>query len=278
MFDRNFVRFLFLSIALQTMVSENANAVYSSQTGRFLNRDPIGYSTDDQLLYSFCRAKALKRTDPSGNVPYTIDDQPLSNLNSDARVKCEDFLGDFLANPMTNNWPDDAKKQLTQSPNIFCGDCYADPKIDAPSYSWGDKICNVCLDNTQGGRLPEEWASWLIHELTHCSRHYPCGKKDNTGPPTSVPPQMIPPPISDPRWTCSKCLKEERGVYDDQCAWLFPNDPIKRAACVEYGLCLSCKDHPCKGQTQWYKNCSKLTMPEIFPGVPSSGGYPHSKR
>ncbi len=263
--------------SLKSSVSKCESPSTTTTIG-FLTRNPIGYSTDDQLLYSYCSGKSLKRLDPTGNVAYTIDDGNPSALPADAKVECGTFLIDFLRNPQTNGWPEVAVDELSQSPNIFCGDCYSDSKIAAPSYSWGETICNICLDDTNGKRLPEEWSSWLLHELTHCNKDYPCGKTNTPGPPTSVPPQKIPKPVWTGKDHCKTCLDTERPVYRQQCKWLFPNDPKKQLDCVEFGLCLSCKDHPCNSYNQWYKSCKTTSMPEISPGVPSSGGYPPSER
>ncbi len=66
MLSRYYVGVLFLSIALHTIVSGNANATYSPQTGRFLNRDPVRYEGSKWGLYEYISSCPLADTDSSG--------------------------------------------------------------------------------------------------------------------------------------------------------------------------------------------------------------------
>jgi hypothetical protein len=76
MFGRYYIGVLFLSIALNSMFTIDANAVYSPQTGRFLNRDPIGYH-GGYSLYAYCKDMPLMRVDPMGWISEQVAMDPV---------------------------------------------------------------------------------------------------------------------------------------------------------------------------------------------------------
>ena len=122
MFGRYYIGVLFLSIALHTMVSDDANAIYSSQTGRFLNRDPIGYTAGSNNIYEYVAAGPLRANDPFG---LCADCKGRGGTPVGGAVTLVDSIEDSEIDEYFNKWVRQSDRQDKDVPEI---DRLANPK------------------------------------------------------------------------------------------------------------------------------------------------------
>jgi hypothetical protein len=213
----------------------------------FLTRDPIGYLGGSLDLYGFVRGRTLHSVDPSG-----LSDL-IPNLQS-----CSDFLRDISEGDYDQavGVPKPISDRIKNGGDyVFCGNCNG---IQNRSWDEGGR-CHICLSDTATS-YPDQWFAILVHELTHCGQ-FKCPKRNM--------PIVVGPPIPLPQapvggGDCTKCQQLEAAAYQSQCGYLFPNNPIKKAACIKAGVCYSCAG-ACSKDRGFVGRCKSAVFPVYYP-------------
>lgn len=235
----------------------------SGLTGRFLTRDPMRYISGYSLYSNYL---SQDRVDPSGLQTQIVPVQDLPAITlpvfqigpidplpriptfppiippgtlDPPKISCNQFLTRMR---QSNSLPGSVTAELKCNPNIFCAPrCQEGPGPGNSSFPNGGR-CQVCLNSGNQG-VYEDWMGLLIHELTHCNQFrrppFPscgCPQQPHQGP---NPP---PPPLS--LGSYEGCKEAETEAYTAQCQYLFPNSPDLQQACLNAGVCSSCKHYP----------------------------------
>jgi len=259
------------------------NRVYHPTLGRFVQRDPIGYSAGDVSLYRYVNNMPCIYMDIFGqDISCNDEDEEefdghycgcsasyadIINLTIETIQPC-DCKG-LLHNALNDLAENDLLIQAMKcNVNIQCSDnCTSSRQpIDAITSQSSDGYIHICIKNgsdmfPQDSDPQKNFNGLLIHELIHVKQYL-----RNKGACKNTPYGKLPPPtnlrgegeILTERQRiarCNECEKAEKPAYRAQAEYLFPcNDADtkkKRNDFINNGLKVSC-GHVCK-----YKGCGR---------------------